>query len=264
MRHVFLAPHADDVALSCGGMIAQRVQAGDEVVIVTVMMGEVPPVPLTPFIEEHFERWGLGRDPVSGRKAEDEAAARLLGATVHFGSIPDALYRCDSLQHGWLYPKREALFGAVQDRDPAPAQLEESRLWAILDGADVVYAPLGAGHHVDHQIVRDAMLEAFRNRSGVAFFLYEEYPYSAEGVAVVEQARAALDDTTIPRLRMLDRQAMQTKVQAIACYRSQLSSFWANPEHMEDHVRRYALQVGAGRWAERLWRVSGSLPENAG
>jgi LmbE family N-acetylglucosaminyl deacetylase len=39
MAHVFIAPHADDVALSCGGLIASLRELGQNVAIVTVYSG---------------------------------------------------------------------------------------------------------------------------------------------------------------------------------------------------------------------------------
>src|SRR5262249_6729209 len=39
MTHVFVAPHPDDVALSCGGLIASLRELGQNVTIVTVFSG---------------------------------------------------------------------------------------------------------------------------------------------------------------------------------------------------------------------------------
>src|SRR2546427_3964310 len=39
MTHVFVAPHPDDVALSCGGLIASLRELGQNVAIVTVFSG---------------------------------------------------------------------------------------------------------------------------------------------------------------------------------------------------------------------------------
>ena len=40
MTHVFVAPHPDDVALSCGGLIASLRELGQNVTILTVFSGE--------------------------------------------------------------------------------------------------------------------------------------------------------------------------------------------------------------------------------
>ena len=39
MTHVFIAPHPDDVALSCGGLIASLRELGQNVAILTVFSG---------------------------------------------------------------------------------------------------------------------------------------------------------------------------------------------------------------------------------
>jgi len=39
MTHVFIAPHPDDVALSCGGLIASLRELGQAVSIITVYSG---------------------------------------------------------------------------------------------------------------------------------------------------------------------------------------------------------------------------------
>ena len=39
MTHVFVAPHPDDVALSCGGLIASLRELGQNVTIITVFSG---------------------------------------------------------------------------------------------------------------------------------------------------------------------------------------------------------------------------------
>src|SRR5688500_18379158 len=40
MTHVFVAPHPDDVALSCGGLIASLRELGQNVTIITVFSGD--------------------------------------------------------------------------------------------------------------------------------------------------------------------------------------------------------------------------------
>jgi len=42
MTHVFVAPHPDDVALSCGGLIASLRELGQNVAIITVFSGNTP------------------------------------------------------------------------------------------------------------------------------------------------------------------------------------------------------------------------------
>ena len=116
-----------------------------------------------------------------------------------------------------------------------------------------VSLPLTAGHHVDHQIVRAAGEQWCRSqvtgrRLQIAY--YEDYPYAEQP----DEVTAALDqDTLESALVELDEDALVAKVAAIACYRSQISSFFADKAEMAARVRAYAEVVGGGQPAERLW-----------
>ena len=52
MTHVFVAPHPDDVALSCGGLIASLRELGQNVAIITVFSGSGDSSPLTGYQRE--------------------------------------------------------------------------------------------------------------------------------------------------------------------------------------------------------------------
>jgi LmbE family N-acetylglucosaminyl deacetylase len=65
MTHVFVAPHPDDVALSCGGLIASLRELGQNVAIVTVFSGNAPangtgPDGTTDLTEYQREALGFG------------------------------------------------------------------------------------------------------------------------------------------------------------------------------------------------------------
>ena len=52
MTHVFVAPHPDDVALSCGGLIASLRELGQNVTILTVFSGTGSGDALSPYQRE--------------------------------------------------------------------------------------------------------------------------------------------------------------------------------------------------------------------
>ena len=52
MTHVFVAPHPDDVALSCGGLIASLRELGQSVTILTVFSGNGAAAGLTQYQRE--------------------------------------------------------------------------------------------------------------------------------------------------------------------------------------------------------------------
>jgi LmbE family N-acetylglucosaminyl deacetylase len=59
MTHVFVAPHPDDVALSCGGLIASLRELGQNVAIITVFSGNGP-LDGEPLTEYQREALGFG------------------------------------------------------------------------------------------------------------------------------------------------------------------------------------------------------------
>lgn len=52
MSHVFVAPHPDDIALSCGGLVASLRELGQQVTILTVFSGSGAGSSLTPYQRE--------------------------------------------------------------------------------------------------------------------------------------------------------------------------------------------------------------------
>src|SRR5688572_6219223 len=96
MTAVFLAPHYDDVALSCGGMVAalaggiHREPTGNPAappppapLVVTVFGGTPASDNLTAFARWQHERWGTeGHDTVAVRVAEERKASDILGCAT--------------------------------------------------------------------------------------------------------------------------------------------------------------------------------------
>ena len=248
--HLFLSPHLDDAILSCGGTIHRLVASGSPVTILTIMAGDPPAhLPDTPIVQDLHRRWEAGYHPAATRRQEDIAAAQSLGAQAIHLPIGDCVYRTIE-QDGEtlaLYPSEESLFGEVHPADPAYAALAALRL----PDFEAVYVPLGVGHHVDHQLVRDwgLTLEHPNHR----LKLYEEYPYINDTMKI-DQALAFYPQLTA-ELVPLDEANVQAKVTAIACYRSQISTFWADDLAMEQATRQSMLEKGAGQPAERFWNM---------
>jgi LmbE family N-acetylglucosaminyl deacetylase len=250
--HYFLSPHPDDAVLSCGGLIYQLAQAGEEVTVFTVMSGDLPAhIPLNPFIQEHIERWQLGPNPAAKRRIEDRAAIEFLGASVEFGPFPDCLYRAGT-DGSWLYTDLKKLFGPVDPRDPVLQQA--SVITNRIKHDMTLYIPLGVGNHVDHQLVRDIIVAWKISHPEVAIFLYEEYPYTIQGFPVINAARSVLKVETQPVIHHLRSEAIDAKIRAIACYESQISTFWSDLESMARAVRQAASGIDESHYAERLWQ----------
>jgi LmbE family N-acetylglucosaminyl deacetylase len=240
---IYLSPHLDDAALSCGGQIYERTRQGERVLIVTVAAGDVPAAPLSELARLHHERWQLVADTVQRRREEDILACQILGADYRHWSLPDCIYRRHPQTNEPLYTTLDAIFGSVRAAESGlVAQL--ARQMAGLPPAAQVYAPLGVGGHVDHQLTRQAAEICY----GRSLTYYEDYPYVAMAgtlAKVIAPDDTRWQPTTVP----LSEAALQAKYRSIAAFASQLSSFFHDQADMEAQVGSYAAQVGG----ERLW-----------
>jgi LmbE family N-acetylglucosaminyl deacetylase len=251
---VYLSPHLDDAVLSCGGSIWQGARSGERVLVVTVFAG-VPPADalLSPFVQELHTRWGHLDDTVAQRREEDQAALALLGAEAVHWPYTDCIYR-QTPDGRFPYASEEALWGEVHVAEMGLISELADRMAALPLSSHyvdtltrAVCAPLGVGHHVDHQIVRQAV-----ESSGHASLYYEDYPYAKDRQAVL----AALQPEVVgwqADLVSLSQDALRAKIAAIACYRSQLSTFWTGLTEMSAEIRAFAELIGSGGPAERYW-----------
>jgi LmbE family N-acetylglucosaminyl deacetylase len=107
---IYLAPHLDDAALSCGGQILDRTRAGQRVLVVTVMAGDPPTDAENDYIRSLHARWELERDAAAQRRAEDSAACAILGADFLHWSIPDCIYRLHPATGAPLYVSDDDIF----------------------------------------------------------------------------------------------------------------------------------------------------------
>lgn len=261
-RPVFLAPHYDDVALSCGGTVAALSDQGLRPVIVTCFGGE-PEGPLTPFAAFQHRRWALDDDQViQARQAEEREAATILGAESFWLPLPEAIYRDER------YSTDEQLFGAPHPDDASIVPLLQAVLTAELQARGITPAwfavPLGIGNHVDHQHVR-AVGYALR-RQGWAVWAYEDTPYVLSERGQLDIARAIAEHTAMPVwIQLLEEGHLQRRIDAIHRYTSQLAVIFRDVGDPVLAIRRYALEVGSGRLAERLWplRHPGHAPTPA-
>jgi len=252
IEHIFLSPHLDDAVLSCGGTMRALVRQGEGVLGLNIFAGIPDYRRLSPFAAVLHQSWGEPADPVATRRAEDEAALRLIGAEVQYWDFFDCIYRSQGTE--FFYTTEEALFGPVDPRDTdvlfriAGAFVGLRRAYPEA----AFYAPLAVGHHVDHQITRAAALAL--NGLGARVVFYEDFPYAMEPAAV-EQARdefrtVGWQSVTVPI-------EVEAKIAAIEQYRSQIGFLFGTPAQMAVKVREYAAAVAgtAGGFAERYWAL---------
>jgi LmbE family N-acetylglucosaminyl deacetylase len=254
--HVYLAPHLDDTALSCGGTIAEQTARGERALVLTLCTAA--PAPDGPFSDlalEFHREWGLApQQVVAARLREEQAAVTLLGADSLWAGMLDAIYRHPAAYHG-----RDTLFGTPAADDPLlpAARAYFAELRERLPAA-TFYAPLGVGSHVDHLLTYEAA-----QLLGPALVHYEDFPYVARPGALelrLAQIGAPLEPALVPLGDGLAR-----KVAAVLAYTSQLPELAHSqldrpiaddeaPDLFAAVIADYARRVSGGGPAERLWR----------
>lgn len=223
--------------------------------VVTIFAGAPRRGDLSEFAARMHARWGNDPSPVARRGEEDRRALDLLGAgCLHLG-YPDAIYR----YHGRssLYHTDEELFGSLH---PADGDLRSEVAAAIFDVSSsqdsIVYAPLAVGHHVDHQLVRNALLTLHAHPAEVVF--YEDYPYVDRPGALTSALEALRTRGWESELQPFDEACLRAKIEAISAYQSQMAGLFGNSTAMAQRVRGYARAVSSEEgFAERYWRRRG-------
>ncbi|MEZ4859915.1 MAG: PIG-L family deacetylase [Caldilineaceae bacterium] len=242
---IYLSPHLDDAALSCGGQIFQQSQQGQQILIVTITAGDPPPQGISTYAQSLHTRWELVTDAVAARRAEDRTAAQILGADVAHWDVPDCIYRYHPTTGAPFYLSDPEIFGPVHEAEGPLLERLRVQLTS-LPAHEQLYVPLTVGHHVDHQLTRSAAEDAF---DSATLLYYEDYPYAqkADAVAtVIPPASQRWQAEVIP----LTEAAIQVKLAAIAAYASQFSTFFKDYADLERQIRSFTAAVGG----ERIWR----------
>lgn len=251
--HLFVSPHFDDGVFSCGGRIHQLTRAGEPVTVLTMMGGlHAGELPKSPILDDLHKRWMAGNNPLRARQEEDKRALSRLNAEHIHIDLTDCVYR----QVGGfpLYPSEESLFGSVHHADYASDYLRTVSLPA--PGSQLVlYLPLAVGCHVDHQIVRDWGIGLLTDKpDSWSLRFYAEYPYFNTERAIT-LALSRMDMPLQEKRIKLDEADLAAKVDAIACYDSQISTFWDSLEAMALDLRRSSLDPRTGQLVERYWEI---------
>jgi LmbE family N-acetylglucosaminyl deacetylase len=265
-RRIYLSPHLDDAVLSCGGTIARQTEAGEAVLVVTLFAGDSDLTRLSPLAQDLHASWGHPPAPYAARRAEDRAAMRHLGAIfLHLG-FGEAIYRFDAGANP-LYPDEESLFDRPRPADaPLVARLEAA-LRPLVCGLDptTLYAPLAVGQHLDHQLVSQvASCLLSPPEAAPGLWYYEDFPY-ATGLFphyAPDSVEAALDRHSTGGWQSNDVAIdLAPKVEAIACYHSQVLALFGDEPSMIRAVRDYTASLSTSQpYSERFWQRPDNTP----
>jgi hypothetical protein len=185
VRILVLSPHFDDAPLSLGQSLLDGSLARHQVTVGVV------------FGRTNWTQWFYptpGRAPLVSaiRCGEEAVAAARFGFRLRVGGRREAILRT-----GDLSP--DAILDPTFDPTTSgelPAVVELARRWAA--ASEVVLAPAGLGHHVDHRLVTAAATQLAAGGARVGF--YEDRPYACsmgddeigDAVRAVDAALVAL------------------------------------------------------------------------
>lgn len=283
---LYVSPHLDDVALSCGATIHHVSRAAGEQaprersaapsrpvfpvqdrkpVVVSVFAA---PLRLRSELPQAIRYHGLmglgpGSDPLL-RRREDGRAMAHLGARAVQLDFEDCIYRRTSSGEPLVSDDDDVfLAGAggsaqglgeeslIEEISTSLGQLMEE----ISPGRVVL--PLSLGDHRDHLLARSAGEQAWRTSGPSAeLWYFEDAPYCLRS-GVAETAAGYAPAGSEPVLFSLSSDDLRARLAAVAEYGSQQAVIWDGDEPLAEAILRRAADLGEGaeRPAERQWRA---------
>ena len=193
---VIVAPHMDDEALACGGMIA-KLPDKRATHIIYVTDGMKSPAPIIP-----------GRDEITGdlsrvRMQESMAAMKLLGvpeANLHFLCLPEA---------------------RVRDHVPQLRQLLRTKLHSLEPAC--IFVPFRYDRHPDHLAVNHVVVSELA-QGNLEARLIEYFVYYRWRLMPKRDIRKYIRPRFLYKLDISD--VAEKKRQALNCFESQTSIFY--------------------------------------
>lgn len=263
--HLYLSPHLDDAALSCGGHMLATLAAGTRARVVNIFAGIPDYSHLSAYARRQHAKWGNLPDPYAARRAEDATALAAIDAEVEHWDGLDAIYRPPG--GPFLYTNHDEVFGPIHpdERDYPVALAARCDALAVGLHDATWFAPLAVGGHVDHRIARDTGFILHAHGHRVEF--YEDFPYAARWQEVAEVLDAS-HHTWQPILTAID---IEGKIALVRAYASQLTAVFGDETLVESTIRDYAAALAAGpdlagspkpvrsgaapSYYERTWRI---------
>ena len=224
---LFLSPHLDDVAFSCGGTFARLAAEGWRAVLCTIFTKSV--INPTGFALACQLDKGLpnGVDYMKLRRAEDFRAAEILGAaTILHLDFAEAPHRG--------YESAPKLFaGVIADDEIWRAIAEKFSSLNELFQPEIIFAPQGLGNHVDHLQTIRAALDVFPPEKT---FWYRDTPYAIRQPDAVQSDLLAAEMTET----FGDVEAyLEQKIRACAAYETQINFQFGGAESLKIRLREF-------------------------
>lgn len=163
MKHIFVSPHFDDVALSCGGQIIANPSRSKDVLVLNIFTSEPGDT-----VEGGGKTLAQFDSLNSGRTLEDKAAWDAIGVRCRHANLPEALLRRKFPFRLIETPPDE---GIVEDVYNLLSELAHSHPQARF------HFPAGIGNHVDHLACQRAAFRLLDDERVDRITLYEDIPY---------------------------------------------------------------------------------------
>lgn len=235
LKCVFISPHFDDVALSCGALLLELTKHKVPITIVNVFT-TAHEGPYTLSARKFLHTSGKNSDALTlfkkRRKEDEQALSSIKVKKIVNLNIEDALFRRKTKRSliGKIIPEFDHIYPTFQwdvmkkikPSDYAINQLK-TELQKLSEKDQIIFAPYGIGGHVDHQITRKVVSEVFDN-----VILYSDFPYNIRTNNYGEQLEGKETYEILPH-------AIQ-KESLIKKYRTQFSGLFPNrkmPFHKE-------------------------------
>lgn len=187
-RIVFISPHLDDAVLSCGSLLDYLAEKSYRIDVISLFTQPTSP-PLTKFVRNNLKQANF-KDSYQfflQFRQEDIKANKLLKTKpVHLKYVDAAWRKFDqptliqSLlnillpQLVYIYPNATSIFSSsIHSADNQLIKQLTKRLNQIIPHRCVVFAPIGIGNHVDHQIANKITLRLNRPLT----YYWEDTPY---------------------------------------------------------------------------------------
>jgi LmbE family N-acetylglucosaminyl deacetylase len=193
-RVLVIEPHADDAALSVGGLIWLRRHECDFIVATMASRSNH-----TTYYDKGVDYFDIG-EVTEIRRRESELFARMIGGSHVPVGMTDAPLRYRDAQWTLDYFAHHRM--SIDVRLSRMADDRELKLWSdaverlLTDiPSEEVWIPLG-GPHTDHMLTTDACFATFVSNpsllDGRVLRVYEEVPYAARNASHMNAALAAL------------------------------------------------------------------------
>ena len=233
MRWIYISPHLDDAVLSAGGLIYEQTHSGIQVEIWNILCGVPPTDELSPFAQVLHFQWGIP----SWQTSSAHAAQRMTKPARLSAQNPFTLI-------SWIASTAAAkmmtgftaifLIPRMKTNADLPAQIAES-ISARLEPTDQLVCQLGLGSHVDHVLVRRAVELLQR-----PLLYYTDIPYLFKTPEELGPHTAGMKANAYA----VGESGLRLWKEAIAAYKSQISSLFDDLDHMRSQIQQYWSENG--------------------